>query len=114
MPTTKQQESEHYVIESVTEDGKSFRPSDWVERICSALGSFGPDQRLRYSAHVFPCVIQGEKCLVVSRDLAQADPAAFAFVLQFARDNKLKIQADRRQQTVPVSQDRRDQNKQGA
>jgi len=82
------------IIEGICEDGRKFRPSDWVERISSALASFGPDHKLRYSVHVQPCIINGARCLIVSRGLSLNDPEAFSFILQFARKNQLRIQEE--------------------
>jgi len=89
-------EDERLLIHGVTEAGERLRPGDWVERISSLLASFDQDQRLRYSTSVKPCVIEGEKCLVVARGLAASDPEAYAFILGFARSNRLHIQPDRR------------------
>lgn len=87
---------DYLIISSLQEDGRKLRPGDWVERISSALASFDENRRLHYSASVHPCIIDGEKCLVVARGLEQADPAAYAFVMEFARANRLRILADRR------------------
>jgi hypothetical protein len=95
------------VIRGVREDGGKFRPSDWIERISASLASFGADQRLNYSRAAQPCVIQGEKCLVVQRGLADADPEAFEFIMKFARSNRLCIIEDRREIDQPVAQERR-------
>jgi len=86
------------IIQSVRVDGRIFRPNDWIERMSALLATFGPDHRLHYADSVQPCIIQGEKCLVVARGLAQHNPAAYEFILKFARDNALRIQEDRRQQ----------------
>ena len=87
---------DHLVIQGVRRDGGKLRPSDWIERISSTLASFGQDGRLRYSDSVQPCVIGGEKCLVVARGLERTDPAAYEFILDFANSNQLCIQTDRR------------------
>ncbi len=84
------------VIHGVREDGGKLRPSDWIERISSTLASFGPDQRLHYADSVQPCIIEGEKCLVVARGLSNSNPAAYDFIIDFARSNRLRIQFDRR------------------
>ena len=65
---------EKWVIRGVTEEGKKLRPSDWIERISSTLASFGSDHRLHYSNAVAPCMIDGEKCLVVARNLNDINP----------------------------------------
>lgn len=89
--------SEGYlVISGVQENGKKFRPSDWIERLSSTLASFHIDNRLRYSAGVQPCMLDGEQCLVVTRWLETADPAAYDYVMGFAQANQLRIQIDRR------------------
>ncbi len=90
------------IIESVREDGRAFRPNDWIERMSALLATFGPDHRLHYASSVQPCIIGGEKCLVMERGLAQNNPAAYEFILKFARDNALRIQEERRQQARPA------------
>jgi len=95
---------DYLIISGVREDGRKLRPTDWVERISSALATFDENRRLRYSASVHPCIIDGEKCLVVARGLEQANPAAYAFVMEFARANGLRILTDRRtgERALPV------------
>ena len=100
-------DKEDIIIEGVRENGTRFRPSDWSERLSAALASFGRDQRLRYASEVHPCMIQGRKCLVVSRELRSTDPQAYDFILEFARANGLRIQHDRRSHGIPVPEDRR-------
>jgi len=73
------------------EDGRKFRPSDWVERLSTVLASFGPDHRLRYAEDVQPCFINGQKCLRVESSLAEKDPEAYRYVCDFARSNGLRI-----------------------
>ena len=87
---------ENWVIRGVTEEGKKLRPSDWIERISSTLASFGSDHRLHYSSAVAPCMINGEKCLVVARNLNEVNPDAYNFVMGFAKSNHLSIKEDRR------------------
>lgn len=87
---------EKWIIRGVTEEGKKLRPGDWIERISSTLASFGTDQRLQYSSAVAPCMIDGEKCLVVARNLNKINPEAYDFVMGFAKSNQLSIKEDRR------------------
>lgn len=96
------------LIEGRTEENKKFRPSDWAERISAMLASFGADHRLRYSAYAQPCIIEGEQCLIVARELQSAHPEVFEFILGFARSNHLRIQIDRRVQRETVAVERRD------
>lgn len=79
------------VIHSVREDGGRFRPSDWVERISSSVASFGPDRRLRYASAVRPSVIDGERCLIVDGALADTSPGLYHYIMEFARNNSLKM-----------------------
>lgn len=89
-------ENTSIIIEGVQTDNRKFRPSDWIERIASNWATFGSDHRLRYSPAVYPCIIDGEKCLVVAKDLREKDPEGFESVLQFARVNQLRTREDRR------------------
>lgn len=79
------------IVESVTQDGRKFRPSDWIERISTTLATFGADKHLHYSEAVFPSVINGEKCLVVDLSLQETNPQAFEYVMNFVRANKLRV-----------------------
>jgi hypothetical protein len=90
-------QDDRLVIHGTREDGSRLRPGDWSERLSSTLASFTADRRLRYSASVKPCVIDGQKCLVVARCLAQADPQAYRYIMSFAESNHLRVQIDRRQ-----------------
>ena len=101
--------NDRIIIEGIGEDNKKFRPSNWVERLSSSLATFGPDHKLRYSEFVHPCIVDGEKCLIVSRGLVRTNPDVFNFILQFAQQNKLRIQEDRRQNQREVEVERRSQ-----
>jgi hypothetical protein len=79
------------IIEGVTEDGRAFRPSDWIERISGSLSTFGSDRRIRYSHYLQPQMLEGKKCLVVNSELQQRDPGAFKFLMDFAKGNRLRI-----------------------
>lgn len=86
-----------FVIQGVTSDGRSFRPSDWAERLCGVLACFspegaaGPNAHLQYSPYVRPTLLNGIKSVVVNEDLRNLEPLAFHFVLNFAKDNDLQI-----------------------
>lgn len=94
---TLNEQPERLVIHGVREDGSFLRPEDWIERISSVLASFGSDHRLSYASSVKPCVIEGDKCLVVARCLEAANPQAYEFIMNFAKSNQLRIQMDRRE-----------------
>ncbi|MFT4191262.1 MAG: DUF3579 domain-containing protein [Comamonas sp.] len=85
-------------IQGVTKDGRTFRPSDWAERLAGVMSQFrpggggaGPGSHLGYSPWCFPTQQGGVKCVVVHRDLQTAEPMAWDFVMNFARDNGLTI-----------------------
>ena len=82
-------------IQGVTHDGRTFRPSDWAERLAGVMSSFRPGgaqpgSHLNYSPWCIPTVIDGVKCVIVHRDLREYEPMAWDFVLNFAKDNNLK------------------------
>ncbi|HKR39395.1 MAG TPA: DUF3579 domain-containing protein [Paraburkholderia sp.] len=90
-----------YVIQGVTRKGKTFRPSDWSERLAGAMSSFGPPVRgvrrenrhLGYSPYVRPMIIGSLKCVVLDARLRDVAPYAFDFVLRFAKDNDLVVES---------------------
>ena len=82
-----------FVICGVTRDGRGFRPSDWAERLCGVMSQFGSDGRMKYSHWVQPITSAGVRCVVVDARLREAQPLAWNFLLGFARDNDLQVQA---------------------
>lgn len=95
------------IVESVSQDGRPFRPSDWVERISTQLASYGTDHRLHYADSVHPCTIEGAKCLCVKKSLRAENPAAYEFILKFAADNQLRVSDDRRSYSTGAPAERR-------
>lgn len=87
-------EVEEIIIQSLTREGKRFRPSDWVDRICSSYATFGEDRKLRYSPYLKPEMVDGIRCLAVDMQLKIANPDGFAELMQFAEENKLSILND--------------------
>ncbi|MFT7229165.1 MAG: hypothetical protein ACI8PW_001761 [Methylophilaceae bacterium] len=83
--------SQEIIIQSLTREGKRFRPSDWVDRICSSYATFGEDRRLRYSPYLKPEMIDGVRCLAVNMHLKTANPDGFEELMQFAEENNLSI-----------------------
>jgi len=79
------------IIEGIRENGSKFRPSDWPERISSSFAVFGRDQRLHYANGVRPKVYRGEKVLVLDKSQEKLNPSVYQQVMQFARDNKLRV-----------------------
>jgi hypothetical protein len=87
-------------IQGVTRDGRTFRPSDWAERLAGVMSSFRPGgaqpgSHLSYSPWCIPTVIDGVKCVIVNRQLRDHDVMAWDFVLNFAKDNDLKVSEDK-------------------
>ncbi|MDH4133191.1 MAG: DUF3579 domain-containing protein [Gammaproteobacteria bacterium] len=92
----------HLIVEGMTEDGRKFRPSDWAERLIDTATTYGTDRRSQHGirngagdrrrrqlAFLQVQVIDGKKCLIVDIKLREANPAAYAFVMEFAETNRL-------------------------
>ena len=91
-PTTKQ-----VFIQGITRDGRTFRPSDWAERLAGVMSQFRPGGaksglggHIAYSPWCVPTVINGVKVVIVHTDLREAEPMAWDFAMNFARDNDLQ------------------------
>jgi hypothetical protein len=85
-------------IQGITLDGKTFRPSDWAERLAGAMACFRPEGSaggiaafIGYSPYCVPTVIDGVKCVIVNEALRGIEPMAWDFVMNFARDNELQL-----------------------
>ena len=50
--TTSAKSANEIIIEGNTRAGKPFRPSDWVDRMCSTYATFGEDRKLKYSPYL--------------------------------------------------------------
>ncbi|WP_038218418.1 DUF3579 domain-containing protein [Xenophilus azovorans] len=88
--------AKEFFIQGITHDGRTFRPSDWAERLAGVMCQFRPGgavpgSHLNYSPWCVPTVIGGVKCVVVHIDLREAEPMAWDFVMNFARDNDLQV-----------------------
>ena len=79
------------IIQGLTRAGKPFRPSDWVDRMCSTYASFGSDRKLRYSPYLKPRVVNGVRCLAVDMKLKDVNPEGYSQLLHFADENQLSI-----------------------
>jgi hypothetical protein len=87
-----------YFIQGITRDGATFRPSDWSERLAGAMSCFRPDgvkggigAFIGYSPYCVPRLIDGVKCVIVNEALKDIEPMAWDFVMNFARDNQLRV-----------------------
>lgn len=79
------------IIEGNTRAGKPFRPSDWVDRMCSTYATFGEDRKLKYSPYLKPKVVNGVRCLAVDLKLKTVNPEGYAQLMHFADENQLNI-----------------------
>ncbi|HDR8856496.1 TPA: DUF3579 domain-containing protein [Burkholderia territorii] len=88
-----------FLIRGITHAHKTFRPSDWPERLAGVItlfvGEKRPSCRSALTRLATPVVVGGAKCLVVSCELQDVCPDAFEFAMQFARDNDLPVDAYR-------------------
>jgi hypothetical protein len=85
-----------FFIQGITKEGKTFRPSDWSERLAGVMAQFGPgasgrNAYMKYSLYVRPTIVSGIKCVIVDTRLRDLEPMAFDFVMNFARDNNLVV-----------------------
>ena len=84
-------------IRGVTRDGRTFRPSDWAERLAGVMAQFRPGgvgargSHIAYSPWCVPNTLDGAKCVVVSTALRDHEPMAWDFVMSFAADNELQV-----------------------
>jgi hypothetical protein len=88
--------SKEVFIQGITRDGRTFRPSDWAERLAGVLSQFRPGgpqpgSHLGYSPWCIPTTINGIKCVIVHRDLRDHEVMAWDFAMNFARDNGLVV-----------------------
>ncbi len=88
--------SQELFIQGLTRDGKTFRPSDWAERLAGVMSQFRPGgaysgSHLSYSPWCIPTTLNGTKCVVLHADLREHEPMAWDFVINFAKDNNLQI-----------------------
>lgn len=87
------QKIESFVIIGVTREGKTFRPSDWADRLCGIMSAFGADHRMMYSPYVRPgCTLKGQKTVMVAARLYDIEPLAYKFMINFANDNHLQME----------------------
>lgn len=96
--------AERFVIIGQTLDGRTFRPSDWAERLAGVMAGFRPSRpsagrapvgsqrQLGYSPYVQPGNYNGFKAVFIDRRLHALEPMAHHFVINFARDNGLRTE----------------------
>ena len=96
-----------FVILGLTKEGKPFRPSDWAERLCGVMCAFGGDHRMQYSPFVHPITSNGVRCVVVDIRLEQIEPMAYRFLLNFAKDNELRVRDGRIEERTKLAERQR-------
>jgi hypothetical protein len=88
-----------FIIHGITKGGRTFRPSDWAERLAGAMSCFrpgGPGKAgigafIGYSPYCVPTTVGAVKAVIVNEALREIEPMAWDFVLSFARDNELQM-----------------------
>jgi len=88
--------TKEFIILGLTLEGKTFRPSDWAERLAGVMSQFRPGgalpgDHISYSPWCVPNQIDGYKCVLVHIDLKDFEPMAWDFVMNFAKDNQLQV-----------------------
>jgi len=83
-------------IQGITKSGRTFRPSDWAERLAGVMSQFRPGgnklgSHIAYSPWCVPTVVNGVKVVIVDAALRDFEPMAWDFCMNFARDNDLQI-----------------------
>jgi hypothetical protein len=88
-----------FIIHGITKDGRTFRPSDWAERLAGAMSCFRPGAAgkagigafIGYSPYCVPTTVGNVKAVIVNEALRDIEPMAWDFVVNFARDNDLQM-----------------------
>ena len=94
-PETKLKDE--FFILGINSKGSQFRPSDWAERLCGVMSCFRPEgsggrnAHIQFSPFVHPTVVNGVKAVVVNNKLKKAEPLAYHFLVNFAKDNDLQV-----------------------
>jgi hypothetical protein len=101
--------SKELFILGLTHEGKTFRPSDWAERLAGVMSQFRPGgpqpgSHLGYSPWCVPTSIGPVKCVIIHSDLRDYDVMAWDFCINFAKDNALQVSHNRPE--VPAAQAR--------
>lgn len=79
------------IIEGRTDQGKTFRPSDWAERMSGSLASF-KNSRIHYSPLLQPSVnSEGYHCVLLDPKLKESSPQLYQSIIEFAKTNNLRI-----------------------
>ncbi len=89
------------VIWGITHRGRTFRPSDWAERLAGLTSAFGEDHKLAYSPLVLPMTIADIKVVIVGNELETLEQRFYRFLLAFANDNELQTTREMKALAAP-------------
>ncbi len=97
-PVMTNHKPRQFYIQGLTLEGRTFRPSDWSERLAGAMSCFRPGGGqggigafIGYSPYCVPHVQDNVRCVLVNEALKGIEPMAWDFVMNFARDNQLEV-----------------------
>lgn len=79
------------IINGMTKGGEKFRPSDWAQRLTTAVATCGPNRRIKFHPKVNMAMLEGINCVVIDVDLKDEDPGLFRFLVKFAEENNLEL-----------------------
>lgn len=96
MTTMDSTSAKKLYILGVTKQGKTFRPSDWAERLAGVMSQFRPGgsrpgSHIAYSPWCVPTSIGNLKCVIVHHELREHNVMAWDFCVNFAHDNDLQV-----------------------
>ena len=83
--------SEELLVLGVTTENRPFRPSDWTERICGVIANYDSKGRWAYSELAQPVMHEGRVGVKIKTALAEINPNAYQFIIDFAQNNHLRI-----------------------
>lgn len=92
------------IIKGVTRDGRKFRPSDWAQRLTTAVATQTRGRRIRFHPRVRMAAVDGVNAVVVDLSLKDEDPLLFEFLVNFAKENNLQIEESERMEITGGSQ----------
>ncbi|HLP80399.1 MAG TPA: DUF3579 domain-containing protein [Nitrosomonas sp.] len=88
--------SEEWLILGITPEGRTFRPSDWVERLCGTLAHYDQTGRWVYSDYAQPVIHEGQMGIRLQTALQNINPITYQFMMDFALNNRLIMTSTRK------------------
>lgn len=80
------------IIQGVTESGVKFRPSDWAQRLATAVSTMDSRGRIVYHPKVSATMYDGISCVVIDVSLEEEEPLLYSFLTEFGKNNSLKME----------------------